>query len=319
MPPILQAIGPYRKIIFITCLALCLTPFIDPPLALLMGIIIAQTIGHPYIHLNKKATTRLLQYSVVGLGFGMNWFEAMKAGQQGLVFTVCSIAGTFILGFIISRFLKVENKTSFLISSGTAICGGSAIAAVSPILRADEKQMSVALGTVFILNSIALFLFPVLGHWFNLTAHQFGVWAAIAIHDTSSVVGAAARYSEEALQTATTIKLERALWIIPLAVATSIIFKNPGQKIKIPWFILFFVAAMLLNTYLLQKNADTAMMAKWIVIIAKKGLTVTLFLIGAGLSGPVLRSVGIRPLVEAVLLWICISAVSLIVITHSVV
>jgi uncharacterized integral membrane protein (TIGR00698 family) len=309
-----------RKIIFILCLILCTMPFIDPPLALLLGIVLAQTIGHPWMHLNAKATKRLLQYSVVGLGFGMNWFEAMKAGQQGFIFTVCSIAGTFILGWILSRILKIDAKTSYLISSGTAICGGSAIAAVSPILKADDKQISVALGTVFILNSIALILFPVLGHALQLSAHQFGVWAAIAIHDTSSVVGAASKYvidknkPLEALQIATTIKLERALWIIPVAFATTFLFRNKSKKITIPWFILFFVIAMLLNTYLPQMQP----LSSWIVLFAKKGLTITLFLIGAGLSRNVLKSVGIRPLIEAVLLWICISAVSLLVITNTV-
>jgi uncharacterized integral membrane protein (TIGR00698 family) len=303
-----------KQLVFVLSIVLCATPYIGPPIALLLGIIIAQTTGHPWLHLNSKATKRLLQYSVVGLGFGMNWAEAMKAGQEGFVFTVCSIAGTFILGVILSRFLSVETKTSYLISSGTAICGGSAIAAVSPILKADDKQISVALGTVFILNSIALFIFPVLGHHLHLSSHQFGVWAAIAIHDTSSVVGAAAKYSDEALKIATTIKLERALWIIPLSVATSFIFKNRAQKVSIPWFILFFVLAMLLNTYIpVLKNISS-----WMVIIAKKGLTITLFLIGAGLSRSVLRSVGFRPLIEAVILWICISSISLWVIMSSV-
>jgi len=295
-------------------------PFIDPAIALVLGILLAQTIGHPWLHLNSKATRRLLQYSVVGLGFGMNWTEAMKAGQEGFVFTICSITGTFILGWLLSRLLKVENKTSYLISSGTAICGGSAIAAISPIIKADEKQISVALGSVFILNSIALFLFPYLGHLLHMSAHQFGVWAAIAIHDTSSVVGASSKYVVdplrplEALQIATTIKLERALWIIPLAFATAFIFKNKTSKVKIPWFILFFVLAMLLNSYLPQIHD----VSSWVVLFAKKGLTITLFLIGAGLSRDVIKTVGIRPLIEAVVLWICISSVSLLVISYTV-
>jgi uncharacterized integral membrane protein (TIGR00698 family) len=303
------------QLIFVLGLVLCATPYVGPPLALLLGIIIAQTSGHPWIHLNSSATKKLLQYSVVGLGFGMNWTEAMKAGQEGFVFTVCSIAGTFILGLIIKKLINVEKKTSYLISSGTAICGGSAIAAISPILKADENQISVALGTVFILNSVALFVFPPLGHALHLTSHQFGVWAAIAIHDTSSVVGAAAKYSDEALKIATTIKLERALWIIPLSIVTAVIFKNKTSKIKVPWFILFFVLAMIVNTYVPGIENITS----WIVIFAKKGLTITLFLIGAGLSRSALKSVGFRPLFEAVILWICISAGSLFVIFRSVI
>jgi len=310
----------YRKVIFILCFVACLTPYIDPPIALVLGILIAQTIGHPWPHLNALATRRLLQYSVVGLGFGMNWTEAMKAGQEGFVFTICSITGTFMIGWLLSKILKVDNKTSYLISSGTAICGGSAIAAISPILKADQKQISIALGSVFILNSVALFLFPYLGHVLHLSAHQFGVWAAIAIHDTSSVVGASSAYIVnplkplEALQIATTIKLERALWIIPLAFATSFIFRNRSQKITIPWFILFFVLAMLLNSYLPQIHD----IAHWMVILAKKGLTVTLFLIGAGLSREVIKTVGIKPLIGAVILWVCISAASLVVISYTV-
>ncbi len=310
----------FRKLIFVACLAACATPFVDPAIALVLGILIAQTTGHPWMHLNSKATRRLLQYSVVGLGFGMNWTEAMKAGQEGFVFTVCSISGTFIIGWLLSKILKVEQKTSYLLSSGTAICGGSAIAAISPIIKADEKQISVAMGSVFILNSIALFLFPYLGHLLHMSAHQFGVWAAIAIHDTSSVVGASSKYiidplkPLEALQIATTIKLERALWIIPLAFVTAFIFKNKAQKIRIPWFILFFVIAMLLNSYLPQIHN----VSEWIVLFAKKGLTITLFLIGAGLSREVIKTVGIKPLIEAVILWICISSASLIVISYTV-
>lgn len=301
-------------------MASCIMPFMDPALALILGILLAQTIGHPWMHLNSIATRRLLQYSVIGLGFGMNWTEAMKAGQEGIIFTICSISGTFIIGWLLSRILRVERKTSYLISSGTAICGGSAIAAISPIIKAEEKQISVALGSVFILNSIALFLFPYLGHLLHMSAHQFGVWAAIAIHDTSSVVGASSKYIVdplkplEALQIATTIKLERALWIIPLAFITSFIFRNRTQKVKTPWFILFFVMAMLLNSYIPQIQT----IAQWMVLFAKKGLTITLFLIGAGLSRDVIKTVGLRPLIEAVVLWICISAASLVVISYTV-
>src|SRR6201999_1640393 len=164
--------------------------------------------------------------SVIGLGFGMNVHSAIRAGEQGVLFTIASIATTLAFGFLLGRWLKVEQKSSFLISSGTAICGGSAIAAVSPVIKADEKQISVALGCVFILNSIALFVFPVIGHYFNLSQTQFGLWCAIAIHDTSSVVGAASKYGPHALEVATTVKLARALWIIPVALASAFLFKS---------------------------------------------------------------------------------------------
>ncbi|MEO6520620.1 MAG: putative sulfate exporter family transporter [Mucilaginibacter sp.] len=219
-----------RKVIFILGIALCLTPFITPAIALLMGLAIAQLTGHPYLHLNHQATNLLLQISVVGLGFGMNVHSAMQAGKEGVLFTIASITGTLIFGKLMGKWLNIEKKTSFLISSGTAICGGSAIAAISPAIKAEEKQISVALGCVFILNSIALFIFPVMGHYFNLSQTQFGLWCAIAIHDTSSVVGAASKYGAQALEVATTVKLARALWIIPVAFMSTFLFKNKSKR-----------------------------------------------------------------------------------------
>ena len=213
-----------REVIFLLAVVLCLSPLISPPIALLMGLIIAQFIGHPYLHLNHKATHILLQVSVVGLGFGMNVTSALKAGKEGILFTIVSIIGTLVIGFFMGKFLKIEKKTSYLISTGTAICGGSAIAAISPVIKAEEKQISVALGTIFILNSAALFLFPFIGHQLNLSQSQFGMWCAIAIHDTSSVVGAASKYGPQALEIATTVKLARALWIIPVAFLSTFIF-----------------------------------------------------------------------------------------------
>jgi uncharacterized integral membrane protein (TIGR00698 family) len=296
-----------RKIIFITCAVLCLTPWINPPIALLMGLVIAQLVGHPYLKHNKKFTTLLLQISVVGLGFGMNIQTAMQAGKQGFLFTVASIFGTLILGALLGALLKIDKKTSHLISSGTAICGGSAIAAVAPVIHAEDEQISVALGIVFILNSIALFIFPVIGHKLHLSQTQFGLWSAIAIHDTSSVVGAASSYGAQALQIATTVKLTRALWIIPVALGTAVFFKNPQQKIKIPWFIGYFVIAMCINTYVPMVHTITP----YIFTAARAGLTLTLFLIGSGLSKKVLRSVGIRPFIQGVILWIVISTTAL--------
>ncbi len=296
-----------REVIFLLALVFCLSPLISPPVALLMGLVIAQFVGHPYLHLNHKATHILLKVSVVGLGFGMNVTSAMKAGSEGVLFTVISIIGTLVIGLFMGKFLRIEEKTSYLISVGTAICGGSAIAAISPVIKAEEKQISVAIGTIFILNSIALFMFPVIGHALHLSETQFGIWCAIAIHDTSSVVGAASKYGVHALEVATTIKLTRALWIIPVTFLSAFIFKNNKSKIKIPWFIGLFVAAMIINTYI----PYVSKYSKYFTGIAKAGLTVTLFLIGCGLSRKVLESVGIRPLIQGIVLWAIISATAL--------
>lgn len=301
-----------QKIIFVLLTILCLTGFISPPVALLLGLVVANLSGHPFLELNHKATNILLQLSVIGLGFGMNVNSALSAGKEGFIFTVASIFSTLILGFFLGKWLKIEKKTAHLISCGTAICGGSAIAAIAPVIQSDEKQTSVALGVIFILNSIALFLFPAIGHWLNLSQQDFGLWCAIAIHDTSSVVGAANKYGPEALQIATTVKLARALWIIPIALLTSVLFKNKSSKVKIPYFIGLFILAMLLNTYIPQ----TATVAPYLVNLAKIGLTLTLFLIGAGLNFNVLKSVGLKPLFQGVLLWIFIGTAALLSIMY---
>lgn len=300
-----------REVIFVLAVVFCLSPLVSPPIALLMGLIIAQFIGHPYLHLNHKATHILLQVSVVGLGFGMNVTSALKAGKEGILFTIVSIIGTLVIGFFMGKFLKIEKKTSYLISAGTAICGGSAIAAISPVIKAEEKQISVALGTIFILNSAALFLFPFIGHQLNLSQSQFGMWCAIAIHDTSSVVGAASKYGPQALEIATTVKLARALWIIPVAFLSTFIFKNKNSKIKIPYFIGLFVLAMIANTYIpfvQQYN-------HYLTNIAKAGLTLTLFLIGCGLNRKTISSVGFKPLIQGVILWVIISTAALWAVT----
>jgi len=299
-----------NKIIFLVAIALCLSPIISAPIALLMGIILAQVMQHPYPKLSGKAISVLLQISVVGLGFGMNVNSALKAGKEGVLFTIVSIIGTLVFGFLLGKMMSIEKKTSFLISVGTAICGGSAIAAVAPVIDAEEKQISVALGTVFILNSIALFLFPVIGHVLNLSQTQFGLYCAIAIHDTSSVVGAASKYGSHALEVATTVKLARALWIIPVTLISAYFFKSKTGKIRIPYFIGFFILAMVLFTYVpfVQQYNN------YVVAIAKAGLKLTLFLIGCGLSYKILQSVGIKPLIQGVILWLIISVVALVVI-----
>jgi len=301
----------YQKIIFIIAGLFCLTPFVSPPIALLIGLMIALFIGHPYLRFNNRATQILLKISVVGLGFGMNIHSALKAGKAGILFTVVSIIGTLFFGYMLGRILKIEKKTAYLISTGTAICGGSAIAAISPVIKAEEKQISIALGAIFILNSIALIVFPIIGHQLQLSQSQFGLWCAIAIHDTSSVVGAASKYGTQALEIATTIKLARALWIIPVAFISTFLFKNKNSKIKIPYFIGMFVLAMVLNSYI----PFVQQYGHYLVSIAKAGLTLTVFLRGCGLSKKVLQSVGVMPLLQAIILWILISLTALWAVT----
>lgn len=296
-----------REIIFVVALSSCLLPWVSPPAALVLGLAVAQLTGHPFLHLNHKATGMLLQFSIVGLGFGMNVGTAMEAGRSGILFTICSIAGTLTAGYFFGKWFRTDPKTSHLISCGTAICGGSAIAAVAPVIKADEKQMSVGLGIVFILNSIALFLFPFIGHLFHLSQSQFGLWAAIAIHDTSSVVAAANKYGATALEIATTVKLARALWIIPVTLLTALAFRNRKSRIRIPYFIGLFIVALLMNTGIPAIHAFSAVM----VSMAKTGLTLTLFLIGSGLSLKTIRSVGIKPFMQGLLLWILVSSFSL--------
>lgn len=299
---------PYlAKTIFILLTILCLTPLISAPVALVMGFLLSLFFGNPFELTTQKLISKLLQISVVGLGFGMNAFSALKAGKEGFLFTVVSIVSVLVLGFIFTRVLKIEKITGYLIAAGTAICGGSAIAAVSPIVKAKPNQISVALAVVFTLNSIALIIFPIIGHLLVLSQQDFGLWCAIAIHDTSSVVGAASKYGAQALEVATTVKLARALWIIPLSFFAVMIFKNKETKIKTPWFIGYFIIAILLNTYV----PFIQTISPYIVIIAKAGLTLTLFLIGAGLTLKVLKNVGTKPLLLAVLLWVIISVGSL--------
>ena len=297
-----------QKILYWGCAVVAL--WVAPAVALFLGIALAVTFGAPYAKTNKKVSKYLLQASVVGLGFGMNLHSALAAGKEGMLFTIVSVIGVMILGVSLGKLLKVNPKNAYLISSGTAICGGSAIAAVAPIIDADDHDTSLALATIFILNAVALFVFPPIGEALGLTQQQFGTWAAIAIHDTSSVVGAGAAYGEEALQVATTIKLTRALWIFPLALASVLVFKSKGKKVAIPWFILFFILAMVANTYLPLPEA----MTQGIVFVAKKALSLTLFLIGCGLSLDAIKKVGAKPLVLGVLLWILISVVTLFVV-----
>ncbi|MHC0441814.1 YeiH family protein [Flavobacterium sp. 3-210] len=299
-----------QQVLFAVIVLLCLFSIISPPIALLLGVVLVNVFGNPFVEFNGKAITFLLQFSVVGLGFGMNASSAISAGKEGFILTVFSIFSTLIFGFLLGKWLKTEKKTSHLISCGTAICGGSAIAAISPVIKSNENQTSIALGVIFILNSIALFVFPFIGHQLDLSQKDFGLWCAIAIHDTSSVVGAANKYGAEALQIATTVKLARALWIIPISIITALIFKNKNSKIKIPYFIGLFALAMLLNSYV----PNISNFAPHIVSIAKIGLTITLFLIGTTLNISTLKTVGVKPLLQGVFLWIFIAVLALIAI-----
>ena len=301
-----------RQLIFVVLLLFCTTIFVSPPIALVLGLIVANLFGHPFLELNHKATNYLLQFSVVGLGFGMNVHSAVAAGKEGFLFTIISIVSTLVLGTFLGKWFKTEKITSHLISCGTAICGGSAIAAIAPIIKSNEKQTSIALGVIFILNSIALFVFPAVGHWLDLSQKEFGLWCAIAIHDTSSVVGAASKFGPEALHIATTVKLARALWIFPVALITAFFFKNKSGKIKIPYFIGLFILAMIANTYLPQISN----FAPLLISVAKIGLVVTLFLIGSGLNLTVLKSVGFKPFAQGILLWTFIAIVTLVSIIY---
>lgn len=317
----LKKIAPY---VYILCAVAVAFPFtvcgarelVSPAVALFAGLVFAFIFPMPFPTFNKKCSKYLLQASVVGLGFGMNVVTALKSGSEGMLFTVVSVIGVMVFGVLLGYYMHIQRKTAYLVSSGTAICGGSAIAAVGPVLKANDHEMAVSLGVIFILNAVALFIFPPIGHFFDMSQAQFGTWAAIAIHDTSSVVGAGDAYGHEACQIATLIKCTRALWIIPLAFVTMFIFrdKTSGSKVSIPWFIFLFVIAMVINTYC----GVSPKFSEVIVYIAKKALVVTLFFIGAGLSIGMVKKVGPRPLLLAVLLWIIIGVSSFFVVMNTI-
>jgi len=297
------------KNIFFVGLVVAASGLISTPLALLAGLVYGLSFTHPY-HLDaKKLSAFLLQASIVGLGFGMNLHEVVRAGRTGFLYTALSISLALALGLAIGRLFKVQDKPSLLISAGTAICGGSAIAAVGPVIDAGEEEMAVSLGTVFVLNSVALFLFPAIGYALHLTQTQFGLWSALAIHDTSSVVGATAKYGSQALTVGTTIKLARALWIVPVAFGVALLRKGKS-RIKWPWFILLFCLAAVASTYLPVFGSVYPHLSA----LGKTGLTVTLFLIGTGISRPTLKQVGVRPLLQGILLWAIVATLSLVLI-----
>src|SRR5713101_954542 len=297
------------KIVFFTGLILTASGLISPPVALVAGLIYGFSFTMPYPRQTRTASRWLLQASVVGLGFGMNLHQVVCAGGSGFVYTATGIATTMLLGLFIGRLIVVDRKVSFLINVGTAICGGSAVAAVSPIIHADDEEIAVSLGTVFVLNSIALLVFPFIGFALHLTQSQFGLWAALAIHDTSSVVGAAAKYGNEALAVGTTVKLARALWIVPIARVTAYMMKSKA-RVQWPWFILFFCLAAVANTYVPLFAPAYPVLSR----LGRVGLTGTLYLIGTGLSMSTLKQVGARPLIQGVLLWAAVAITSLLAI-----
>jgi len=294
------------KNIFFIGLILAASGLVSPPVALAGGLIYGFSFLHPFHVEAKKLSKLLLQASVVGLGFGMDLQQVMQAGRSGFIYTACSISIALLLGWGLGKLLQVQQRISYLISAGTAICGGSAIAAIAPITNASQEEIAVSLGTVFVLNSVALLTFPEIGTVLHMTQTQFGLWSALAIHDISSVVGATAKYGAVALTVGTTVKLARALWIVPLSVGTAMANKSKA-RIQWPWFILFFCLAAVLNTYVHFFQSAYPVLRH----LGSIGLTVTLYLIGTGLSMKTLRDVGVRPFLQGILLWLFVAVGSL--------
>jgi uncharacterized integral membrane protein (TIGR00698 family) len=294
------------QIAFVILMLLCLWPKVDTAMGLAAGILFSLLLGNPLPALSSRWSKILLQLSVVGLGFGIGIVDVLREGKHSIIYTIIGITFTILVGRLIGRLLKVESNTSQLISFGTAICGGSAIAALAPVIKAKDDEVAVSLATVFTLNSVGMLLFPLIGHWLQMEQKPFGIWAALAIHDTSSVVGAASAYGALALATGVTVKLTRALWITPVVLGTAL-FKRSKQKTKFPYFILGFVAAAIVRWLL----PDQLPAWNGIAAMARQLLVVTLFLIGAGLTRDVLKRVGFRPMTQGVLLWVIVSVLTL--------
>jgi len=294
------------KVLFILAFLVAASGLVSPPVALAAGIVLGLSFTHPYPSASGTFARILLQAAVVALGFGMNLHDVVKAGRSGFLYTALGISFALAVGLALGKLFDVRGNSSYLITAGTAICGGSAIAAVGPILHADEEEMAVSLGTIFILNSIALLIFPLIGGLLHLSQSQFGLWAALAIHDTSSVVGATARYGAQALVIGTTVKLARALWIVPLALATAALTRSRA-RVRVPWFILLFCFAAVMNTYFPSLRTFT----RALFSLGKLGLTATLFLIGTGISRSTLREVGWRPMLQGVVLWMVVGVATL--------
>jgi uncharacterized integral membrane protein (TIGR00698 family) len=318
---------PSSKTIFFVCLILASSGAVSPPVALVAGIIFGLTFAHPFGKENSGLAKILLQVAVVMLGFGMNLQEVVRVGRSGFLYTAVSIIGTAILGLTLGRMLKIRKNASLLITAGTAICGGSAIAALAPITGANEEEISVAMATVFLLNSVALIIFPPIGTHLHLTQNQFGLWAALAIHDTSSVVGATAKYGAQALTVGTTVKLARALWIVPASLVAAFYVGHATRrdktadksvakaKLKLPWFILYFCLASVVATYI-PRFAGTYHMLSG---LGRVCLVATLFVIGTGLSKKTIANVGVRPMVQGVILWVIVMSISLACISRHII
>lgn len=296
-----------RKFLFMACLALCAAPWIGTAMALIMGVFFSLLLGNPWPQKSAHFSKIILQLSVVGLGFGLGLGEVIRTGRDSIVYTVVGIGFTLTLGYLLGKLFQTESNTSALISFGTAICGGSAIAALAPVLKAKDDEIAVALATVFTLNSVALLLFPLIGHLLRLDQGIFGTWAGLAIHDTSSVVGAASAYGAQALSIGTTVKLTRAIWITPVVIGMALL-KKSDQKARVPLFIIGFVLAATIRTLLPQYGQYWGELAA----IAKQCLVVTLFLIGAGLSREVLKNVGVQPMLQGITLWLLVSTLNLV-------
>ena len=306
--PLLHKLPLLQKIVVVGfVLAIVLIPAFTAPLALLAGLIVGLLLGNPWQKYTIIASKYALQVAVVGLGFGIDLYQVSETGLMGIVYTATSLILTLTAGYFIGRAFKIRPKLSHLVGVGTAICGGSAIAAVAPTIKAEPQEISVSLAIVFILNAVALFVFPVAGEWLNLTQQQFGMWAAIAIHDTSSVVGAASKFGNEALQIATTLKLTRALWIVPMVLLSAFLFKSKETKLKLPLFIPLFLLASVLFTFV----GPVATIAPMVVTIAKKLLVLSLFLIGVNVNPATLKMISVRPFWQGLLLWLLVAGVSL--------
>lgn len=298
----------YKKLITVAFGLLCFTPWINSPTALVFGLVLSSLGLVPESFSTEKLTKKLLAYSIIGLGFGIQIQEAIQVTSDGLGLIVASIVSTLLLGSVIARMMRMETKTSYLISAGTSICGGSAIAAVSPAINANDREIGLALATVFVLNSLALFIFPVIGHALSLDQETFGKWAAIAIHDTSSVIGAASAYGEEALTTATTLKLSRALWIVPVTFISAMLFSNRKHKLSIPYFIIFYCVAIFFSDAIPQLKPVYDL----VFSISTKVMVLCLFLIGCSMSIDKIKYAGIKPMLLGFSLWVTISIFSLI-------
>lgn len=295
-----------NKAAFVGLFLLTALPMVSSPVAMVSGFLFSFIFGNPLPKPTSKISKSLLKLSVVGLGFGVNFVEVVEVGKNSILLTFITISATIGLGLLLGRILQIPKNTCLLLSFGTAICGGSAIAAMAPVIKAREDEIAVSLATVFALNAVALVIFPPLGELFQLDQHQFGLWAALAIHDTSSVVGASAAFGTLALTVATTAKLTRALWIAPYALAAGLIFKSQ-QRAGIPLFVIGFVAAAFINSWL----PDLKPLWTLLHAVSRQALVMTLFLIGAGLTRQALRQLGMRPLFMGVILWVIVSLATL--------